>query len=350
MNTDDRAAHAGDWPFVLTNKETDVHNHPGSHLFLLYYIFYSDCRNRKKKMFGFRADGRRISDIDPIVQITPYLMPMRCDAQVFLQHEVDYEMLTRYIAEQMKKDERITFMQIIVAAYVRAVSQHPEVNRFIMNKQFYSRNNCTVSFTILKDYQNAQGGETAVKIKFDPTDTIYEVRDRMIDTIDNNRGLGPQNFADRLASFVLKIPGLATLVVALVRLLDRYGLLPGAFLDALPFHTGMFITNNASIGLHHVNHHIYNFGSTSLFFGMGLLEKKAVVENGKTRMKRFLPIGITADERVCSGAFYAEFFADMEKYLNHPELLETPPESVRYDKHAEYHVPKAPRKQIEGKA
>ena len=102
----------------------------------------------------------------------------------------------------------------------------------------------------------------------------------------------------------------------------------------------MFITNNASIGLHHVNHHIYNFGSTSLFFGMGLLEKKAVVEDGKTRMKRFLPIGITADERVCSGAFYAAFFADMEHYLNHPELLETPPESVRYDRHAEYHVPK----------
>ncbi len=291
-------------------------------------------------MFGFRADGRRIGGIDPIVQITPYLMPMRCDAMVFLEHELDYEMMTRYIAEQLKKDQRITFMQIIVAAYVRTVSQHPEVNRFIMNKQYYSRNNCTVSFTMLKDPQNAEDGETAVKIKFDPTDTIYDVRDRMVAVIDSNRGPGPKNFADHLASFVLQIPGLATLVVALVRLLDRYGLLPGAFLDALPFHTGMFITNNASIGLHHVNHHIYNFGSTSLFFGMGLVEKKAVVENGKTRMKRFLPIGITADERVCSGAYYAAFFADMERYLDHPELLETPPEQVRYDKNAEYHVPK----------
>ena len=56
-------------------------------------------------MFGFRADGRRIGDIDPIVQITPYLMPMRCDAQVFLQHEVDYEMLTRYIAKKLREDQ-----------------------------------------------------------------------------------------------------------------------------------------------------------------------------------------------------------------------------------------------------
>ena len=73
---------------------------------------------------------------------------------------------------------------------------------------------------------------------------------------------------------------------------------------------------------------------------MGLVKKEAVVEGDKVRMKRFLPIGVTADERVCSGAFYAGFFADMEKYLDHPELLEVPPETVRYDKHAEYHVPK----------
>ena len=102
----------------------------------------------------------------------------------------------------------------------------------------------------------------------------------------------------------------------------------------------MFITNNASIGLHHVNHHIYNFGSTSLFFGMGLVKKVAMVEKGETRMHRYLPIGITADERVCSGAHYAGFFADVERYLAHPEELETPPEQVRYDPRAEYHVPK----------
>ncbi|MBQ7865035.1 MAG: 2-oxo acid dehydrogenase subunit E2, partial [Clostridia bacterium] len=109
-------------------------------------------------MFGFRPDGRRITTIDPIVRITPYLMPMRCDAQVFLQHKVDYEMLARYIAQQSAKGEKVTFMQIIVASFVRAVSQHPEINRYIMNKQYYSRNNCTVSFTMLKDPQNAEGG------------------------------------------------------------------------------------------------------------------------------------------------------------------------------------------------
>ena len=44
-------------------------------------------------MFGHRVDGKRLKHLDPIIQITPYLMPMRCDAQVFLQHKLDYEKL-----------------------------------------------------------------------------------------------------------------------------------------------------------------------------------------------------------------------------------------------------------------
>ena len=65
-------------------------------------------------------------------------------------------------------------------------------------------------------------------------------------------------------------------------------------------------------------------------------------KNGKRRflLKRMLPIGITAAERVCSGAHYAGFFSTMSAHLNNPELLEVPPETVRYDPKVEYHEPK----------
>ena len=291
-------------------------------------------------MFGRRHDGRRVKNIDPIVQITPYLMPMRCDAQVFLQHKIDWEAMTRYIAAQQAKGERLTHMQIIIACYVRAISQNPQINRFVMNKQYFARNNCSVSFTILKDPQVAESGETTVKLSFDLTDTLYDVRDRFNLGVEAARDEKTDNFVDSLVRVLFKIPGLATTVAAIVRLLDRYGIAPSVLIDELPFYSSMFITNNASIGLHHVNHHIYNWGNVGLFFGMGLVEKIAVVENGETRMKRFLPIGITADERVCGGAFYARFFADVVRYLNHPELLEVPPESVVFDEGIEYHVPK----------
>ena len=53
-------------------------------------------------MFGHRPDGKRLKNEDPVVRITPYLMPMRCDAQVFLQHELDYEKLAAHIPAQIR--------------------------------------------------------------------------------------------------------------------------------------------------------------------------------------------------------------------------------------------------------
>ena len=76
-------------------------------------------------MFGHRPEGRRVHDVDPIVQATPYLMPMRCDAQVFLDHDVEYEPLMRYIAQKSREGIKITFMEILIASFVRGVSQVP---------------------------------------------------------------------------------------------------------------------------------------------------------------------------------------------------------------------------------
>ena len=292
-------------------------------------------------VFGHRFDGKRLRDVDPIVQITPYLMPMRCDAQVFLDHKLDFEMLSRYIALKAKDGHKVSFIQLIAAAYVRAVSLHPEINRFIFNKQYYSRNNCSISYTVLKNPQDFNSPEVTVRIEFDLTDTLFDVCDRMNDAVEKARATEDGDFVIKLAKGVLAVPGLTTLIVAIVRLLDRYGIAPKVLIKELPFYSGLFISNNASIGLHHVWHHIYNFGNVSLFMVLGTVLKEAFTDpEGKTRMRRRLPLGITADERVCSGAHYAAFFADVMHFLAKPEELEVPPESVKFDPGVEYHVEK----------
>ena len=292
-------------------------------------------------MFGRRPDGRRLKKQDPIVQMTPYLMPMRCDAQVFLEHKADYEKLSRYIVRKSQEGQKITFMQILVAAYVRAISNNPAANRFIFNKQYYARNNCSVSYTVLLNPQDTDSNESTVRILFDLTDTLFDERDRMNAAVEQCRKTEDGDFVIKLARTLLSIPGLATAVVGMVKLLDRYGIAPKVLIRELPFYSGMFITNNGSIGLHHPLHHIYNFGDVSLFIGMGSIQKEAYVEpDGKARMRRWLPLGITADERVCSGAHYAAFFFDILRLLDNPEELETPPEHVRFDQGVEYHVPK----------
>lgn len=291
-------------------------------------------------MFGHRSDGHLIKDIDPIVALTPYIMPMRCDAQIFSDYKLDFEKLARYIVAKADEGYKITFMEIIIAAYVRTVSQLPELNRFVANKRLYARNELVVSFALLQNTSNGKLAENTTKCFFDPADTIYDVADRISETVERCRNENADNSTMKVAKLLLK-PVLAVTVVGLARFLDRYGIMPRYILDASPFHTSMFITNLASIGLPAVQHHIYNFGTCSQFISIGSVERTTQIDpKGNAVRKRVLPLGLVCDERIAEGAMYARMLALMSKLLNDPEQLETPPEKVFYDEGHEYHLPK----------
>ena len=289
-------------------------------------------------MFGHRSDGHLVNEIDPIVALTPYLMPMRCDAQIFSDYKLDFEKLARYIAAKADEGYKITFMEIVIAAYVRTVSQMPELNRFIANKRLYARSELVVSFALLQTTASGKVAENTTKCFFDPRDTIYDVADRIAETVERCRKEEADNSTMKVAKFLLR-PVLANTVVSLARFLDRYGILPRYILDASPFHTSMFITNLASIGLPAVQHHIYNFGTCSQFISIGSVERTTVIDaKGNAARKRLLPLGLVCDERITEGAMYARMLALMNRMLNDPEQLETPPDRVFFDEGHEYRL------------
>ena len=275
-------------------------------------------------MFGRRHDGRRVRNLDPIIEATPYVMPMRCDAMVYLNHDLDYEPMMRYIAKKARDENlKITFLQLLIAAYVRAISQVPEINRFIINKQYYNRTELTCALVVLIDTEDGSIKENTIKVRFDPSDTIYDVQARVHQKIVQSRKEELPSGAIKIAKFILKVPGVTSMIVWVLRFLDRYGLMPGALIDELPFHTGLWLTNNASIGLKSVYHHIYNFGSTSMFFGLGTPDRGYKI-NAKGEPVRYatIPVGVTVDERVCAGATFAKMFKIMRQCLKNPELME----------------------------
>ena len=142
-------------------------------------------------MFGIRSDGRRLKGADPIVMVTPYIMPTRVDAQNFCTLMLDYDPLVRYIKEKRLQGHNMTFMTIILAAYVRVVSQCPELNRFVSNKQIFARNRISVSFVVIKGGENGEGSEeSVVKVEFDPGDTIFKVEEKIRQAIALGRGEG----------------------------------------------------------------------------------------------------------------------------------------------------------------
>ncbi len=281
-------------------------------------------------MFGHRSDGRLVKDIDPIVMITPYIMPHRDDSQVMTRHDLDFETMTSYIREQRKKGNNITYMGMIIAAYVRTLCEHPELNRFVMNKRIYARNHVCVSFITLKKNPDDSIEEAVVKVDFQLTDTIYDVTRRVESAIAETRKPGQKNKTDKLVKFLLSMPVLPDVVVGLAKFLDRHGLMPSFIHQASPFHTSLFISNMASIGMNYIYHHIYNFGTTGIFFGMGKTEQKVHANSdGTCRSKRIMPVGAVVDERICSGANFSRAFSLMKTYIHNASLLEMPPENIR---------------------
>ena len=283
-------------------------------------------------MFGHRADGKRLSNIDPIVQFAPYIMPQRNDATNLMTEYLDYEPMAAYIRKRGKEGSKVSFMALMIAAYVRAISQYPELNRFIMNSQVFARNQIVVSLTVLRNSKDKDVmDEALIKMKFQPDATIDEVVDEiernLKDATDEDADNGTVDFAAKLVHMRI----LVKIVVKLARLLDRYGLLPGWLYDISPFLCSMYITNIASIGMHSIYHHLYNFGNTSIFLAMGKFEKHVATGKNGVEVKNVVPLGVSMDERICGGAGYAQGMTLFKNCLMNPEVLEKRPEKVNLE-------------------
>ncbi len=292
-------------------------------------------------VFGHRADGYLVKGLDPIVGLMPQIMPQRNDAMVQLQYEIDYGKLARYVVGKEQEGVKLRFMDVMIAAFVRTIAELPELNRFIINKRIYARSTLSVSFAVLRSNgENVSDvDENTTKCYFDPHDTVFDVANRITAIIEQARQPDADNATMRVASALMK-SFIARPAVRFLIWLDKHGLMPKAIIDASPFHTSLFLTNNASVGLPAVLHHIYNFGSTTMFWSMGAPRKKIDLDkDGKPVRTRVMPIGVTVDERVAAGRVFGMMIARMMRYLSDPALLEQPPEKVSLDEGHEIKVP-----------
>lgn len=274
-------------------------------------------------MFGWRNDGKNVSkQLDPLVLFTPLIMPTRCESMNMVTYPVEYEPMAAYIRRQKAAGHNISFMTIMAAAYARITAHHPEMNYFVMGKKIYRHNDLTISLIVLKDTGDGSLREGEAKITLDKNDNIFQVAEKMEKEIAAARQEDDNGGTADFAGNLLRIPVLPSLVVALARVLDRIGVLPKWLQRLSPFHCSMFITNMMSIGLPSIYHHLYNFGTCSLFLSVGKPERQVTTTGGNVARRLMLPLGFVTDERVCGGASYAIGVHRFINYLKHPELLE----------------------------
>ena len=273
---------------------------------------------------ALRADGKRVRKADPMYTVVPYIMDKRNDAMNMITVDVPVEPIQDYINAKRKDGIRLNHMSVIMAAYLRTVYEFPLLNNFIVNKKIYKHNEFKVAMVVLKNLATQE--ETMSKVKFELDDDIFEVNRKMTEYVEENRKTTTVNNTDKMIKFLVSLPGLLLVGVGLFKLLDRYGLLPKFITDLSPFHASVTLTNLASIRTNHIYHHIYNFGTTSVFIAMGKNREVAKRKNGEIVFEKCMPLGVVMDERICSGIYFAAAFRKFSNYLENPALLEQKPE------------------------
>ena len=269
---------------------------------------------------------RRVKTISPMSAVIPFIMVNRTGSQNFISDSVDIEKVEKYIKEKQAQGmQNISMMHVMIAAYIRLVSQRPALNRFIRGQRVWTRKNVEVSLTIKKE-MSLDSPDTVVKITLPPSATLEDVYTALNNEIVSYRANPGGDFDDTARAFT-RLPGLIfKFAVASLRFLDYFGLMPKAIAKVSPFHCSYFITSMGSLGIPPIYHHLYDFGSCPVFFSFGAKRRAYEIDNtGLVRRRQYMDFTFVLDERICDGYFYASALKLLKNILKNPWQLDEVP-------------------------
>ena len=266
---------------------------------------------------------RRVKTISPMSAVIPFIMVNRTGSQNFISDTVDIEKVEKYIKEKQTQGmQNISMMHVMIAAYIRLVSQRPALNRFIRGQRVWTRKNVEVSLTIKKE-MSLDSPDTVVKITLPPSATLEDVYTALNNEIVSYRANPGGDFDDTARAFT-RLPGLIfKFAVASLRFLDYFGLMPKAIAKVSPFHCSYFITSMGSLGIPPIYHHLSDFGSCPVFFSFGAKRRTYEIDNtGLVRRRQYMDFTFVLDERICDGYYYASALKLLKNILKNPWQLD----------------------------
>ena len=282
---------------------------------------------QKKKRRGDRFDATLVRNLDPLHWFMPYIYPNRADYEAFIREEFDRTNLNAFLEkknEGLDKAHRYTIFHAVSAAIVKAVTLRPQMNRFIQGRRLYQRDELSLGFVVKKQFRD-NADEGLAFIKFPEDTTIDSLHERIMAEIFECRSDKMDNSTKGMEMFTHLPRWLMRIVMWVLHRLDFYGKVPYDLIKADPNYASVFLTNLGSIKLNAAYHHLSNWGTTSVFVIIGEKGRKPVFhEDGTFEMRDMLSVGITLDERIADGYYYAQTVRLVKKLIECPELLDLP--------------------------
>ncbi len=285
----------------------------------------------RKHRFGDRRDGYRVRDTDSMHVLFPLIMPRRTDNEAVMNEIFDITALKAYL-ERKNADSpeyKYTFFHVILAAMAKTFVLRPKLNRFYEGSRLYDRKDITFSFIVKKQFSD-DASEAVAIIKIDegsdvpPIEQIYEKTKKIVYSVRHeNKKDGTTDIMDTLVSkmplFILKR------VMSFLKWLDYHGLYPTFLMSDDPYFSSVFISNLGSIKMHASYHHLANWGTNSFFAVVGEKKRRPFFnEDGSYELRDSIDLGLTVDERIADGIYFANSVKILHELLENPELLELP--------------------------
>lgn len=289
--------------------------------------------SKYKRRFGDRKEGRLLRSLPAFAKFVPFIMPTRNDACNQYEESFEVSDVDRRL-RKLRVDgyKGIGILHFIITAYIRGVSMLPGMNRFVVGRRIYARDNIEVVMTVKRSLA-IDATETTIKVVFEPTDTIFDVYRKMSEKIDEIKTVEGNNNTEDVAEAMCKAPRfLLRFALTILRIMDYFGWLPQSLLDASPFHGSMIITDLGSLRIGPIYHHIYNFGTLPVFISFGAKRHAYELDrHGNMVDRKYVDCKFVMDERTVDGHYYAQFLQAFRYICQHPEIVETPPSKVVED-------------------
>lgn len=277
-----------------------------------------------------RKDGTLVPETDPMHLITPHMVPNRCDNEAVLTELFDMTAVETYLAKKNADgpEFKYTFFHVICAAIAKVLVLRPRMNRFYAGRRLYDRNDILFAFVVKKKFED-NGAEALAIIKVDKdgeVSPVEQIHGKVKDIVYSVRKENKTEGTTEKMGILTKLPrGLLRFVMSFLNWLDYHGRYPAALMKDDPYFASVFVSNLGSIKMHANYHHLVNWGTNSIFVVIG--EKKLTPffqPDGSVQMRDALELGLTIDERIADGVYFAKSIHLLRRLLSQPELLDEP--------------------------
>jgi hypothetical protein len=272
-----------------------------------------------------RTDGVELRQPSLVRRIMPIMMPRRSESVVYYEMLLDLSRTLPFIDDWNRThQDGITVFHLALAAAARVMHARPGLNRFVSGGRIYQRSGCQVSFMVKTAFED-EAPMVTVKMEMPEGEPLDELVRRVLERIGDGRSGRPTR-VDKELRLAFLLPTFALRrAFPLLRALDRWNLLPASFTRSDPMFSSIFLANLGSVGVEGAFHHLFDYGTVSLFVVVGKVGPQVfIADDGTVTTRPGLRACFSFDERINDGHYCVAALQLARSLMEDPARLAEP--------------------------